>query len=245
MTDFSGKYVVQYTAGTCGTLLTWFINQHPKFVGGDFNILPENDIALVGSSQHWMFGSQSMTNQPGSNFETWQDVLTKVNTAVERKNIHTDEKICFKTFPHDIVNDLEDQQTMELAVSTLASAGATKWVYPMFYRSSKFPYETSKVANRKYAVIAERHKDPLWIANKNSGFASLYQTEDRHLMSNARMKSVISKYSIDVFYLDMAALLGDDQAEYYRLTDFLETDHITDWHGLLMSAVQFWEMPYA
>lgn len=241
----SGKFVVQYTAGTCGTLVTWFINQHPRFAGGGFNILPENDIALKGNSLHWMFGTTDITNQPESNFESWTDIENKIQSGIELGNIQQSENVCFKTFPHDIVNDLVDENIMDQAVATLAAAGADKWIYPMFYKCSDYPYETSKVANRKYVMIAKRHQDPMWIINKNSGFASLYQTEERHLPVNPRMKSVISKYNIQPFYLDMAALLGDSQSEYYRLTDFLQTDHITDWHQLLMSGVQFWEMPYA
>ena len=45
--------------------------------------------------------------------------------------------------------------------------------------------------------------------------------------------------------MDMAALLGGDDDEYDRLVRFLNTSSLSNWHDVLMSSVQFWDMPYA
>lgn len=237
------KFAVQYTAGTCGTMLTWFVNQHlgfPKITTSDS---AEYDLELNGNGCQWTLSSAHSGSEQRP-FQTVEDI--KECIAVDQKT-NEFSKICFKTFPHDIVNDIVDTAEMELAVTTLANAGVTKWIYPMFYKATNYPYETGKVANRKYTVIKARWPDNLdWASNINSGFHALQQTEERHLSSmNPKMNAVINKYGLDILYLDMAAILGSDDQEYNRLVNFLSTPRLTNWHSVLKSVITFWDLPHA
>lgn len=240
------KYTVQYTAGTCGTLLTWFVNQHRDFPGGNFSVAPEYDIAITSKSLQWNWISDDLeVASIPDRFQDWNDTVENLKFDLEKNNIRKFETICFKTFPHDIVNDIQDENILDTLLTILIDAGVYSWIYPVFYRSSRYQYENSRVANRKYQVIAERNKDPIWINNKNSGFESIFETQDLHTVKNTRMKNVIKKYGIQPLFLDMAALLGADDDEYDRLVRFLNTERLTNWHGVLMSSVKFWDMPYA
>jgi hypothetical protein len=228
------KYTVQYTAGTCGTLLTWFVNQHRGFPGGRFEVAPEYDLFFKAKSLHWRCAEQH-----------WADVVENLTYDLDKVNITQFETACFKTFPHDVIHDIQDKKILTQTLNSMTTAGITNWIYPVFYRDTRYPYETNKVANRKYQVIAERHKDPMWINNKNSGFYSIWETQDLHSWQNARLMKYIMQYDIKPLFLDMAALLGNDTDEYDRLVKFLNTERLTDWHSVLMSGVQFWEMPCA
>ena len=240
------KYTVQYTAGACGTLLTWFVNQHRDFPGGDFNIAPEFDIALKAKSLHWawIYGDLETAEIPDK-FQNWDETVENLKFDLEKNNIKNFQTVCFKTFPHDIIHDIEDENLLDEIVTTLLDAGITHWIYPVFYKDSNYQYENSRVANRKYQVIAKRHKDADWIKNKNSGFQSIFETQELHGFHNPKISKIIDKYNIKPLFLDMAALLGNDDDEYNRMVEFLNTERLTNWHDVLMSSVQFWDMAYA
>lgn len=230
----SQKYTVQYTAGACGTLLTWFVNQHQNFPGGDFKVAPEYDVALRAKSLQWRVESTD-----------WTTVLSNLQDEINQGKIQESSTVCFKTFPHDLIHDIEDQDLLDQTIKNFLKAGVTQWIYPVFYKQSNYQYENSRVANRKYQVIANRHQEADWIADKNSGFRSIFQTQDLHSLENTKLSNVVKKYNIDTLFLDMAALLGADDDEYNQMVEFLNTERLTNWHSVLMSSVQFWDMPYA
>jgi hypothetical protein len=243
MFDQIDKFAVQYTAGTCGTLLTWFINQHMGFPEISAHETKEYDLALNTVGCHWTL---SANHSDGRIFQTVEDVIANIHQdqLVNNTTVKNIPKICFKTFPHDIVNDITDHAEMESAVETLVAAGVTRWVYPIISRDTYYIHEAIKVMNRKYIVQAARY--PNVAIDHNSAFNSMYMTTKRHLPEqNSRMKEVLEKYNIQPLFLDMAALLGGDYQTYSKLLNHIQVMPLDNWNQVLHTNVKFWELPYA
>lgn len=243
MFDQIEKFAVQYTAGTCGTLLTWFINQHLGFPEIIAHELPEYDIALDTHGCHWTLSS---IHSDGRLTQTAADVIKNIGKDQAHNTIPVTNiaKICFKTFPHDIVNDIVDHAEMEAAVATLVATGVTRWIYPMINHDTYYVHEAIKVMNRKHLVYMARY--PNQPIDRNSAFNSMYTTAQRHLPEyNDRVREVLEKYNIDMLFLDMAALLGGDYQTYSKLLDHLKVMPLNNWNQVLHTNVKFWELPYA
>lgn len=225
----SKKYLMQYTAGSVGTAMTWFVNQHENFTKVDFLVGDEYDIFLSGDSVQWNHLKDEDT----------ETVFARTNNKTKTDFQH----VCFKTFPHDVINDIEDFDEMNNKVKMMVDAGVNKWIFPMFYKETNYHYETAKVANRKYDVIAKRWQQPEWIADRNTGYNAIFATVENHSPElNPRVAAVLNNYGIHSHYMDTAALLGGDDNEYLKLARFLDTQPLTNWHDVLMSSIQFWNM---
>ena len=222
------KYFVQYEKGTAGTLVTWFINQHENFPKCKFEVLAEHDICLDSDACQWRTSQQNK-----------DDVSGMIDHELLRGKIEKHSKICFKTFPHCISNDLEGDNKDEV-LQMFASSGLNKVIIPVVSRQTNYMYEASLLASRLHFIINKHNKTD----DINVGWKTLFETEKNSTYKNKDIADLKDKYNMDIFLLDICALIAHEEDEYEKLCNFIDSNAIQDWKNVLDYGIQFRTLRY-
>lgn len=223
------KFVVQYLAGLSGTMLTWFVNQHAGFPNINVMHNEDNDVALASYATSWVLNDTVLADDDMYNQDI-VDVELEIKQCLEDPHkfhrISPFDKIAIKTFPHDIINDPEDEVISEHMVKKITDAGFNRWIYP-------FIYDDQGDYNVKQSLIHRR-----WNSLKNRGervdynLASekMYECNTLETDENDFFKHIVEKYNITVHRVDISLLVAGDQSEYNRLLTYIDSEPLLDWH---------------